>query len=461
MHSPTTAPRLTALGVLAVLALTTAACGTRVDRDAYLASRRVILPEGAAGDLVVRSGSELDGETSVGDASASGGSGAAPAGAGSTVAGSGAEEASPGVPAGVSAKVVGDTVRIGMHLPETGAAPLPTDWLDALKVIQQYLNERHPAHGRTYEFVVEDDGYDPAKGLAACRKLADENVLLVLGHSQPAVQEACAGLLDDRRIPYMMRGAQASILDGRPLAWMGTITDDRQGRMLGDYAIRHLGGKDRKGAVLYENDQLASRDGFIDRYEVGGGRIVLTEETVPRQSDFSATIEKLRQAGAEIVFLSMPPVDVIKLSVQAQGQGYHPTWVGGATYWNYNLVLESAGAALDGAVTFSPWPTVDSAAAATYRNVYAHYRPGKEATDVGLVMWGWAVVIRTIVEQAGPNLSRLAVAEALQNLKVNDPTWNPLTFGPNQHGGSTSVAVFTADGQAKRWRQITGFAGSF
>lgn len=462
MHSAGPAHRLTTLAVLAALALTTAACGTRVDRDAYLASRRVVLAEGADGDLQAGRGAEVDGTRSVGDTAAASdpsraaSSGTAP-GADSTSSGSGAS----GVPTGVSDKVVGDTIRIGMHLPETGAAPLPTDWLDALKVIQQYLNEQHPAHGRTYQFVVEDDGYDPAKGLAACRKLADENVLLVLGHSQPAVQEACAGLFHERRIPYLMRGAQASILSGHPLAWMGTITDDRQGRLLGDYAIRHLGGKERKGAVLYENDQLASRDGFIDRYKAGGGQIVLTEETVPRQPDFSATIEKLRQAGAEIVFLSMPPVDVIKLSVQAQGQGYHPTWLGGATYWNYNLVLESAGAALDGAVTFSPWPSVDSAAAAEFRDVYTHYRPGKEATDVGLVMWGWAAVIRAIVEQAGPNLSRAAVAQALQNLKVNDPAWNPLTFGPDQHGGSTSVAVFTADGQAKRWRQITGFAESF
>lgn len=451
--------------ILLVVALLAASCGTRVDRASYLASREVVLSEGQAAGSggaatdTAGNGASMSGTTPSSSLSTAKGAtaGANPSAPNATVAGAEVSR----VPARVSNQVVGSTIRIGLHLPETGAAPLPTDWQDALKVIQQYLNDQHPANGRTYEFVVEDDGYDPAKGLAACRKLADENVVMVLGHSQPAVQEACAGLFDQRGIPYLMRGAQESILRNHPLAWMGTISDDRQGRLLGDYAIHQLNGKSRKGAVLYENDQVASRDGFIERYKAGGGQIVVTEETAPRQPDFSATIQKLIQAGAQIVFLSMPPVDVIKLSVQAQGQGYHPIWVGGATYWNYNLVLESAGSALDGAVTFSPWPSVDSAAAAEYRSVYQQYRPSKDASDVGLVMWGWMTVVRSIIEKAGASLSRAAVVSAMQNLTVNGPTWNPLTYTPDQHTGSQQVAVFSADGQAKRWRQITGFAGSF
>lgn len=457
-----------AVALLVVLTMVLAACGTQADRDAYLRSRRVVIvDEGSAG-----SGSDatsatdelaaIDGSTDTGAATdaVTGATGATRARTGGGAGGPGAAAgpATPGLPDGISTEVVGDTIRIGMHLPETGAAPLPTDWADALDVVQQYLNDQHPPSGRRYEFVVEDDGYDPAKGLAACRKLADSEVLLVIGHSQPAVQDACAGLFGDRRIPYVMRGAQESILRDRPLAWMGTISDDRQGRLLGDYAVHQLGGASRKAAVLYENDQVASRDGFLERYRAGGGEVVVVEETQPRQPDFSATIEKLRQADAELVFLSMPPVDAIKVSVQAQGQGYHPTWLGGATYWNYNLVLESAGAALDGAVTFSPWPSVDSAAAAEYRSIFQQYRPGEEPSDVGLVIWGWASVVRAVVEKAGPDLSRAAVATAFQDLQVDVPTWNPLTYSPGDHRGSTSVAVFAADGQAKRWRQIADFS---
>jgi ABC-type branched-subunit amino acid transport system substrate-binding protein len=467
----TTSSRRATITVVAVLAITVAACGTQADREAYLESRRVVIVD----DGSTETGGETD-PSSVADGTATGPATAGATGSRSVTAGGAPQAgdtaapgapgapasgaAAPGIPDGVSTDVVGDTIRIGMHLPETGAAPLPTDWADALAVVEQYLNDQHPASGRTYDFVVEDDGYDPAKGLAACRKLADDDVLLVIGHSQPAVQDACAGLFDDRRIPYVMRGAQESILRDRPLAWMGTITDDRQGRLLGDYAIHQLDGANRKAAVLFENDQLASRDGFIERYEAGGGEIVAVEETEPRQPDFSATIEKLRQSGAEIVFLSQPPVDVIKVAVQAQGQGYHPTWVGGATYWNYNLVLESAGAALDGAVTFSPWPSVDSAAAAEYRDVFRQYRPGKDPSDVGLVIWGWASVVRAVVEAAGPDLSRASIVGAFQNLQVSPPAWNPLTFTPDEHRGSTSVAVFAADGQAKRWRQIADFTDS-
>ncbi len=448
-----------------VLALLAASCGTRVDREAYLASRQVVITDGKTG-----SASATDGSGGLGsDAATVDGSGSIASGGGSTSNGNGSstpkaassDGKTAAVPAGVSSQDVGKTIRIGMHIPQTGAAPLPTDFMDALKVIQQHLNDQGPANGRTYEFLVEDDGYDPAKGLAACRKLADGNVLMVIGHSQPAVQDACAGLFNDRKIPYMMRGSASSILKDRPLAWMGTITDDIQGGLMADYAMHNLGAKDRKGAILFGNDQVEARDSFSARYKAGGGQIVATEEIVPRQADFGATIEKLKQAGAQIVFLSLPPVDVIKLSVQAQGQGYHPIWLGGGTYWNYNLVLESAGAALDGAVSFSPWPSIDSAAAAEWRDIYKKYRPGKDPQDVGMVMWGWASVVKAIVDKAGADLSRASVVTGVSGLQLNSPVWNPLSFGPNRHAGSQQVTVFSADGQAKRWRQITGFAGSF
>jgi hypothetical protein len=50
---------------------------------------------------------------------------------------------------------------------------------------------------------------------------------------------------------------------------------------------------------------------------------------------------------------------------------------------------------------------------------------------------------------------------ALDRLRFADPSWNPVDYSASNRYGPTSVAVFQADGQSKRWRQISGFASSF
>jgi ABC-type branched-subunit amino acid transport system substrate-binding protein len=155
------------------------------------------------------------------------------------------------------------------------------------------------------------------------------------------------------------------------------------------------------------------------------------------------------------------PVDAITISTQAQSQGYHPTWFGLGSYWNYNMTLQSAGMAMDGAITFSPWASIDSAAAAQWRQIYAQYNNGAQADDVGLVIFGLGEFLVTALKSAGQNLSRASFIAAVNHLSENVPFWVPISYTPSNHLGPTTVAVFKADGQAKRWDQITGFASSF
>jgi ABC-type branched-subunit amino acid transport system substrate-binding protein len=456
------------VALLVVGMLAAGACGTRVDREAYYArleaggpaatGEAYAPPPGAA----ARPGDPLPSPraSSVTTRAATGTTGIRPSGPAATTTSTAPARVAATGGSGLSTEVVGNVIDVGIHVPETGAAPLPTDWKDVLDVVVAHLNQ-NPVHGRRLHFRVEDDGYDASRALAACRKLADDNVLFAIGHTAPGAEDACAGFFHGRGVPYLMRGNMEKVLSGRPLAWFGTTPDDVQGRLLGDYVLNRLGGRTRKSAVVFENDQVAARDGFAGRLRDGGGQVALVEEVNSRQSDFSAVVQKLAQSGAELVFLSLPPVAAIKIAVQAQSQGYHPTWLGGGSYWNYNMAVEAAGMALDGAISFSPWPSVDSADAAEYRAVYQKARPGKEPPDIGLIIWGWANLARAALEKVGPALSRASLVDALGNLSFTPPYWNPVRYRPDDRRGTASVAVFRADGQARRWRQVSGFTDRF
>lgn len=456
--------RRAAAVVLALVVLPSlAACGTRVERDVLdevtaVAFARPAPPAPAAGQPVAAAPDPADpAEEGAGDTV--GPSAAAPPEAASPVAIRRAETV-----ARLSEEVVGDTITIGVHLPLTGAAPMPAGYRQSLAVIERYINSEARVHGRAVRLVAEDDAYDPARGLAACRKLhADVDPLLVVGHTAPSVQEACSAYFEESGVPYFMRGTHLPILEHRFLSYFATTPDDVQGILLARYVLRQFAGRAGKVAILYESmpSAVAAVRASVAAIEDGGGEVLLVEETTPRQGDYNATIMKLREVGAELVVLAQAPMDAIKVAVQSQGSGYRPTWLGLGSHWNYNMVLEAAGSAMDGAVVLSPWASVDSPAAEELKAVYRRHAPGTEPGDLEMVMWGWMMLVRSALEHAGPELSRRSLVESLDDFRFVAPYWNPVAYSAEDRSGSTAAAVFRADGHAKRWRQVAGFSASF
>jgi len=448
---------------LVMLTMTAAACGTRVNKAAFYKALAQQQSQTVTNGGTPVPGSSVQG---VGPSAAPGATtgGATTGGAtggstgGVTNNGSGGQSAAA---LGVSTAPVGKVIKIGLNIPLTGAAPIPSSFNDSIDVAQSYLNEGGGLNGRQVQFVVEDDGYDPAKGLAACRKLAGSGILFAVGHTMPTIEEECTNYYGTQKIPYIMRGIPESTLSGHPLAYFGTPSDDFQSTLLADYVIKNLGGKTKVSDIVTENDQPVSKANYAAEIKRLGGKYGNAYNSTPRQQDWSSIITKLQGDNAQIVFLNIAPVDAISISIQAKNQGYHPTWVGEGTHWNYNLSMQSAGAALDGAVVFSPWASVDTAAANTYKAAYAKYKPGKTPDDLGLIIWGYANMIKQAILGAGQNLTRAAFVDSMNRLNFSAAYWNPIRYTATDHRGPRAVCVFQGDGSGQRWRQISGFTGAF
>jgi ABC-type branched-subunit amino acid transport system substrate-binding protein len=278
----------------------------------------------------------------------------------------------------------------------------------------------------------------------------------------PTIEEECTTFYGQQKIPYIMRGIPESTLAGHPLAYFGTPSDDFQSKLLADYVIDRVpNGKTLVNDIVTENDQPVSKTNYSNEIKARGGKFGNTYNSTPRQSDWSSIISHLQSDNAGIVFLNIAPVDAISLAVQAQNQNYHPIWVGEGTHWNYNLSLQSAGKALDGALVFSPWCTLDNPAANDYKAAYAKYKPGKTPDDLGLIIWGYANMIKQALLGAGKNLTRAAFVDSMNRLQFSAGYWNPLSYTPTDHRGPRVVTVFRGDGNAQKWVQISGFAGSF
>jgi hypothetical protein len=104
---------------------------------------------------------------------------------------------------------------------------------------------------------------------------------------------------------------------------------------------------------------------------------------------------------------------------------------------------------------------LDNPAANDYKAAYAKYKPGKTPDDLGLIIWGYANMIKQALLGAGKNLTRAAFVDSMNRLQFSAGYWNPLSYTPTDHRGPRVVTVFRGDGNAQKWVQISGFAGSF
>jgi hypothetical protein len=72
--------------------------------------------------------------------------------------------------------VTDDTVTIGTHTPLTGPAAAGYSSISAAaSAYFAYLNEQGGVHGRTIEYIVKDDGYNPATTQTVVRELVQED----------------------------------------------------------------------------------------------------------------------------------------------------------------------------------------------------------------------------------------------------------------------------------------------
>ena len=448
---------------LVVMALAAGACGTRVNKAKFfkdLAAQQAnqgVTTGATTGGTGTTTGATTTGGTTTGGTTAGTTTGGTTTG-GTTTGGSNGGGGS-AASLGVSTAPVGNVIKIGLNIPLTGAAPIPTSFQDSIDVAQSYLNSNGGLNGRTVQFIVRDDQYDPAQGLAACKYLAGQGILFAVGHTMPTVEEECTSFYNSQKIPYIMRGIPESTLTGHPLAYFGTPSDDFQSTLLADYVVSRVS-KTLVNDIVTENDQPVSKNNYSSEIKAKGGKFGNTYNSTPRQSDWSSIISHLQGDNAGIVFLNIAPVDAIALAVQSKNQGFHPIWVGEGTHWNYNLTLQSGGDAFKGAIVFSPWCTLSNGAASDYKAAYAKYKPGKTPDDLGLIIWGYANMIKTAVLAAGKSLSRASFVDSMNRMQFSAGYWNPLSYTPTDHRGPRVVNVFTSNG-GPTWTQISGFTGSF
>ena len=159
------------------------------------------------------------------------------------------------------------------------------------------------------------------------KKMIDvDKVLVVAGLSDSNYALAAGNICQEKGIPFITSGATLPTLPEQvgDFAFLAPFSDDNQAYACADYAINDLGLK--KSYLLIDQSMEFTKTlahFYQERYIANGGEIVLTDNYMNKDPDFSAQIDRFLadNSGAEILFISGVPDDAGVVVKQFRDKG--------------------------------------------------------------------------------------------------------------------------------------------
>ncbi|MHB8681587.1 MAG: ABC transporter substrate-binding protein [Acidimicrobiales bacterium] len=368
------ARRMRHLGLLVAVGIAAAACGLSPGAANDLkgaigsgAGGGPLSSTGAAGGTAAAGGASGAAGTSGGAGAAGGSAGAAGGGASAgRVSSTGGGTSGGGAAANASYEQIGitpTTINIGIHAPETGAAPVP---LQAFATGAKLFWENHTVFGRQVVMTFMDDQYNPSVARQVCESMSRSD-FLVIGAAGTDQIQSCATdpVLTQSHTPYLSDGVTTNGLTNLPYYFAISQTYAAQSNEVYEMTSQLYGGDATKTwAVITENTpNFADAQSSIDAVLAKGGIHYCNVPTPKYFSEQDATnaVSAAKSCGATVAYLDVDPNFWIDMVREAQAQLYTPDWVGPGLTLGEDLVAGPVCAeqAQIKAAFLSPFPGLD------------------------------------------------------------------------------------------------------
>ena len=264
----------------------------------------------------------------------------------------------------VGAAQAQQVVKIGFASPLTGPqANYGKDNQNGAQMAIDDLNARGMTIGGsavTFQLVVEDDQAEPKQGPLIAQKLSDAKVAGVVGHFNSGVTIPASRVYNEAGIPELSVSTNVQYThQGFKTAFRLMADDDKQGKALGEYAVKTL--KLKRLAVI--DDATAYGQGLADAFEAAvkasGGQVVRHEHTNDKAVDFNALLTTIKASNPEAIFFGGYDAQAGPMARQMKLLGMNIKLMGGETM-NSAKFIELAGPAAEGDIASTPGAALES-----------------------------------------------------------------------------------------------------
>ena len=240
--------------------------------------------------------------------------------------------AAPVAPAAVVKPEV--VVKLGHVAPMTGPqAHLGKDNENGALLAIEELNAKGLEIGGAkvkFELLAEDDQADPKQGSIVAQKLVDAKVNGVIGHLNSGTTIPASKLYADAGIPQISGSATNPkyTQQGFATAFRVMANDVQQGKALGEFAV-----KQGVKTVAIVDDRTAYGQGLADEFkksaEAAGIKVVASEYTNDKATDFKAILTKIKSTKAQLVFFGGMDAQGGPMAKQMKELGIKAKFLGG------------------------------------------------------------------------------------------------------------------------------------
>lgn len=345
-----------------------------------------------------------------------------------------------------------DTIKIGIHVPLTGTAPLPPTAVRALEHYWDHLCAKGKyIAGRCVEVVFKDDNSEVTTARSQCKEMIERHrVFMLMGLAGTHLIHACARQAEKAGVPYIAGGTVVEAFEELTTHFAITMPHPRQAHLAADVMTERYGARTEKNAMLRTKIALtieterALKDALGDR----GAELDLVYLVDPSYrdraiSDISSAVVTMKSHGIQNVYFSAGPMHFVQFVREASAQDFYPQIIapGPAIALDY-FIDEACGAdnAAHGTYALNPYPAFID------RDRFDRdFAKAAGVDEFEWWMWGHMKIVAALLEQPGRELTRERFLWYTARAEVDTGIYPRVRFSPADHFGGESMHLLRAD----------------
>ncbi|MEP7762414.1 ABC transporter substrate-binding protein [Sanguibacter sp. 25GB23B1] len=347
-------------------------------------------------------------------------------------------------------------VVVGTHHPLTGEAAAGYATISAATTAYfEYINDNGGINGRSIEYIVKDDGYNPANTSTLTRELVlDDEVFAILNGLGTPPHSAVIDYLNDTEVPDVFV-ASGSPTFNQPEEYPYTFGFNTnyivEAKILATYAQENY--PDQVYCLMAQDDDLGEdfEAGLLSI--LGEDGLATTQVYSVSNRDVAAQVAAMQAAGCEVNFLAaINAFSAISIGTAAK-LAYQPQWVAASIGGDYNTVSTYLGdvgpALLEGFVSANYLPSHFSETdpwTAHFSDINEQYNRG--AAFDGNTVYGMSVayLFAEALAKSGETPTRESLLAALTSGDLMGNAIVPLSLSETNHGAYSGAQITTVTG---------------
>jgi len=357
-----------------------------------------------------------------------------------------------------------EPIKIGYLAALTGdyAAYGQTE-VNMAKMVVGDVNKAGGVLGRPLELVIYDTKTRNEDAVNAVRRMIEsDKVVAIIGANSSGINIATAPIVDKGKVPQISTVGTNPLVTVdnkgkvRPYSFRICFTDPYQGALAADLAMTTL--KKDKAAVLYNvgSDYAHGlREFFVQDYKKLGGQIVADEGYRETDVDFRAQLTKIKNSGANVLFLPGMGKDMALIIKQSQDLGLSNMTIIGADGYG-EFMNEIAGDSMKGTYWVNHTYLEDPVMAPIFARYKEVYKDDCKEFVNGTMAYDAAYWLIDAIKRAG-KAEGPAIAKALEDTKGLKLNHAVLTINPTDHNPLRKAGIILRVGddlKAKFYQKV-------